>query len=154
MADLRGMASTDQAGQAWKCLAAENFDPQTFPILFTGSSWNRKWPLLSGKEVSTASFTFDLGAIHKIGGFLINLSVMKYCAIQLSSDNNKWTDVGDTRMAATIRDDSWRNWYAFYEAIPGRYVKVSVTLDLENSNWAYAQYGYCALREFKLLLEN
>lgn len=154
VSDLRGKASTDEEGQTWKCIAAENLDPQGFPALFTGSSWNRKWSLISGKEVTTASFTFDLGAMHKIGGFLVNLSVMKYCAIQLSTDNDKWTDVGDTKMATTIRDNSWKNWYAFYESIPGRYVKVSITLDPDNPNWEYAQWGYCALKELKLLLDD
>lgn len=152
--DLIGSSSTDEAGKSWKCIAAEDLDPNSFSSLFTGVSWNRKWPLLNGKEVLTASFTVDLNASHKIGGFDTSCTLAKDINIQLSSDNSKWTDIGNTKDVAQIYDDTWNAWYAFYASIPARYVKITVTLDPDSWAWKYVQYGYCAINSFKLLLDD
>jgi len=152
--DFQGSPSTDATGQSWKCIAAEDLDPKGFAGLYTGNQWGRKWILLNGKEVLTASFTVDLGASHKIGGFSIGCDLAKVIDIQLSSDNNKWTDIGDTKNAAAILDSNWNSWYAFYASMPGRYVKINMALDPDNWAWKYAQYGYCSLSGFRLLLDD
>lgn len=148
--DMIGTPSTDDAGQTWKCIAAEDLDPSTFGNLFTGNQWS----LLNGKEVLTASFTVDLGASHKIGGFSIGCDLAKVIDIQLSSDNSKWTDIGDTKDADPIRDSNWNFWYVLYASMPGRYVKINMALDPDNWAWEYAQYGYCSLSGFRLLLDD
>lgn len=151
--DLIGKPSTDENGQTWKCIAAEDLDPEGFAGLFTGDSWDRSWTFLSGKDVLTASFTVDLGASHKIGGFSVASYLLKSMDIQLSSDNSKWTDVGDTKDAHAIQDSDWNTWYGFYASIPGRYVKI--TLSLDPNSWAW-QYGddYCNVSGFKLLFDD
>lgn len=148
--DIIGTPSTDDAGLTWKCIAAEDLDPSKFSDLFTGGNWS----LLNGKEVLTASFTVDLGASHKIAGFSLDSYLIKVMDIQLSSDNNKWTDIGDTENAAAIRDNNWIAWYAFYASMPGRYVKINMTLDPDFWGWPYAQWGYCSISSFKLLLDD
>lgn len=152
--DMIGTPSTDDAGQTWKCIAAEDLDPSTFANLFTGDQWGRKWNLLNGKEVLNASFTVDMGASHKIGGFSVSCSLVKSMDIQLSSDNNKWTDIGDTKNAAAILDSNWNSWYVFYASMSGRYVKINMTLDPDNWAWPYAQWGYCSVNAFRLLLDD
>lgn len=152
--DIIGTPSTDDLGQAWKCISAEDLDPDKFANLFTGDQWGRSWTLLNGKEVLTASFTVDLGVSHKIGGFNVSSSLVKSMDIQLSPDNNKWTDIGDTSNAAAIVDSNWNSWYVFYASIPGRYVKINIKLDPNNWAWDYAQWGYCSLSAFKLLLDD
>lgn len=152
--DFQGSPSTDAIGQSWKCIAADDLDPEGFAGLFTGSQWDRSWPLLNGKEVLTASFTIDLNDSHKIGGFSVGCELAKVLDIKLSADNKTWTDVGDTKDAAAIRDSNWNSWYAFYASLPGRYVKITMTLDPDNWAWQYAEWGYCALNSFKLLLDD
>ena len=148
--DLIGTSSTDDDARAWTCIAAEDFDPSQFSNLYSGTYWR----VLNGKEVLSASFTLDLGASHKIAGFSIYCYIAKWMDIQISSDNNKWTDIGDTKNAAAIRDNNWTAWYAFYASIPGRYVKISMTLDPDFWGWPYPQWGYCSVQSFKLLLDD
>ena len=152
--DIIGTPSTDNVGQAWKCIAAEDLDPNKFSDLFTGEEWDRKWLFLNGNEVINASFTVDLGASHKIAGFSVNCDLIKTIGIQLSSDNNKWTDVGDANKNDFIRDINWVAWYTFYASMPGRYVKIRMTLDPTNWAWQYPQWGYCSTRSFRLLMDD
>lgn len=151
--DIVGTSSTDVMGNNWKCIAADDLDPSNFSSLFTGSSWNRKWNFLNGKDVLTASFTVDLGTLHKIGGFYLNCSLAKFIDIKLSTDNSQWTNIGDTRGVSSIYDSNWNSWYAFYASLPGRYVKMTLTLDPNSRSWSYGSRE-CYINNFKLLLDD
>lgn len=152
--DLIGSTSKDADGKSWKCISAQNLDPDKFANLFSENQKDRKWDFLNGKEVLTASFTVDLGTSHKIGGFSINCYLAKYMDIQLSSDNNQWTEIGDTKNAESILDLYWDPWYAFYGTLSARYVKITITLDPDSWAWQYADWGYCTISSFKLLLDD
>lgn len=150
VSDLIGTPTTEEQGKTWSCIAAEDLNPEGFSGLYDESSWD----FLSGKEVLKASFTIDLGASHKIGGFSISSYLIKYSDIQISSDNAKWTDVGDTQNAQAIRDDNWNEWYGFYASMAARYVKMTLTLNSSSWAWNYPQWGYCSISSFQLRFDD
>lgn len=152
--DLIGSPTTNAEGQNWKCIDAQDLAQDGFSNLYTDDESSKSWPFLNGKDVLTASFTIDLGTSHKIGGLSLSCELAKAIDIQLSLDNSKWSDIGSTKDADPILDKYWNSWYGFYASVPGRYVKIVLTLNPDSWAWKYVQYGYCTIYSFNLLFDD
>ena len=119
---------------AWKCLAADNFDPSNM----TTSKWVPK------AKKGTCEFTIDFGAVHNVTGFM-----KPYCYIgcngikvSLSEDGNSWSATGSISGKNTAKDANGKDCYVFYRAIKARYAKVTIYLDEGSYIWNYLPYDW------------
>ena len=126
------------------CIAADNLDPDAFS--------DSGWSFL--QKQGTASFTLDLGETKNITGF----SVYSYALISnydmyISSDGTNWTLLGNSaeHTAVNVRV-GWYNipTYVLYGAMPARYIKCDLNLNLNSYYWNYIQWGYCTIDQLTL----
>lgn len=136
--DIKGVPTTKAEGKSWKCIAADNLNPNEYENMFGG--WRSMWKILKGKEQLTASFTIDFGSTHNISAFNIECYVMKSVKMEISSDDNQWSEIANTvgGYVHSVYDDNWDSWYVMYAAVPARYVRFTLTLDPDT--WAWNSY--------------
>ena len=152
--ELLGQAcNLSDVSSVWTCLSATGcgLDKSGFSSLFESYSWYRRWKF-SSKEPK-AEFVVDLGDIHKISAFNFSCGVMKGATVSISTDNSSWTTLGNTaeHKPFSVRD-GWDtiSWYVLYASMSARYVKVSIDLDMNHSDWEWMQYGYASIDGFNL----
>jgi len=127
----------------WKCISADGLDASAFK--------SENWSFTKKQE--QASFVVDLGATHKVSGYIVSSSVMTDGNIEVSEDNNTWTALGSLTGHKGINQQiNWNTytWYVLYGAIPARYVKVTMNLDTGYWGWDYLNWGYCSIDKFDL----
>ncbi len=119
---------------AWKCLAADNFDPSQM----TTSKWVPK------AKKGTNEFTVDFGAVHNVTGFMKPYSYIGCNGIKvsLSEDGNTWTATGGISGKKTAKDANGKDCYVLYRAIKARYAKLTIYLDESSYMWNYLSYDW------------
>ncbi len=120
------------------CLEADGLNKDAF----TFSGWNFT------KKQATASFLLDLGESKNVVGFAIDSDLITSATVELSADKSNWTEVGKTseHSGPTI-GSGWQTYtgYVFYGAVPSRYVRMTMNLNLASWSWNYMQWGYCKI---------
>ena len=141
----------EKAGSEWKLVSSDNFDESTFNNLFEGSYFALK------EKKETASCVIDMGKNYNISGFTVSSIVMKSATVEVSTDQQKWTSLGSTAGHKPVSiSEGWdyTNWYVLYAGIAARYVRITLTLDLDSYYWSYLNYGwgkrYVSLRGFNI----
>jgi hypothetical protein len=138
-----GLLGTKADGSNWKCLSADGLDANDFAT--------ENWSFT--KKQATSSFVVDLGATHKVSGYLVGSNLINNGEIAVSEDNSTWTTLGSLRGHKGIDEEidwSTYTWYVLYGAVPARYVKVTMNLNTSYWGWNYMQWGYCTIDKFGL----
>jgi hypothetical protein len=138
-----GLLGTKADGSNWKCLSADGLDANAFAT--------ENWSFT--KKQATSSFVVDLGATHKVSGYLVGSDLINNGEIAVSEDNSTWTTLGSLRGHKGIDEEigwSTYTWYVLYGAVPARYVKVTMDLNTGYWGWNYIQWGYCTIDKFGL----
>lgn len=134
--EILGTVQTDH--DSWTCLSADVFDPDDLQDAFS-TGWYGGWDFTQTR-VSSGTFVVDLGAAHKISGFMYDSYVVNGMKLETSTDNSSWKEIANTEgHSANVRDSNWNNWYVFYGGVEARYVRV--TLACEANSWAWNWYG-------------
>lgn len=136
--DATEIVGNEISADDFTCTAADNLDADAFST--------DGWSFTEKKE--TAGFTLDLGAEHNLTGFLISGDAIKDYTVEVSTDGNTWTSLGNT--AGHSGPSVSAGWYSYtaymlYGAMKARYVKVSITPNLDYWGWQYIQWGYCSI---------
>lgn len=136
--ELLGTVQDDAS--AWTCIAAENFDKDSFTA---NTAWKPSAP-----NISSGSFTIDLGATHKVSSLRDLHSgdnpVSSY-KVSLSEDGKKWTDIGDVNSCGKYNvEEGWYQipWIVLYGGVPARYVKYEIEFDPNFWGWGYFDSGW------------
>lgn len=138
----------------WTCISATGCGLETdgFSGLFSSSTWDREWSFT--QKESKAEFVVDLGDTHKVSAFNFACGAMKAANVSISTDNSNWTTLGNTvdHKAVGVREGwSTSYWYVLYAGMPARYVKVSIDVDENSSDWNWIAYGwYPSISSFNL----
>jgi hypothetical protein len=151
---LLGTAQSNEVASSWSCIAADNLDKDAYSSMF--GEYSSSWCFLK-KNSSAASFTVDLGAIHKVSGFRVFSQLMTNAEVEISTDGKTWTSLGEVNDHNPLEIQSdWNSlfWYVLYSGVPARYVKVNVILDPNHYNWDYFDYGYTTMDGFGLCFDD
>ncbi|MBP7857150.1 MAG: DUF1735 domain-containing protein [Prevotella sp.] len=136
--NAKEIVGSELPSDAFTCTVADGLDAAAFST--DGWSFNEK------KE--TAGFSLDLGAEHRISGFLIASNVISNYTIEVSADGITWTSLGnsDGHSGPSV-SVGWSRYtaYMLYGAMNTRYVKVTIIPDLTYWGWRYIQWGYCSI---------
>lgn len=130
--DLTGTPVSDETMSTWKCIAAENLDPAGFSGLFTGNLWDRSWGFTNTSK-GACSFTIDMLATQKVAAVMVKDYGLSSVGIAISTDGHTFVDLGSGK--PNVRDDHWNDWLVFYGAMPCRYIKFTVNLDISSQWW-------------------
>lgn len=132
------IAGTKAKINTMTCIAATNLDPDGLSGL-AGGGWRARWNF-TGDDAS-ASFVLDLGGTHQLAGFYISSYVMKNAKVSISTDNQTWTEVSETKGHSPF-NDYWtnNNEFVLYAPLQARYFKAE--LELDNTSWAWRYYKY------------
>lgn len=136
----KGLLGQEADGSGWTCISADGLNADAF----TTSDW------YFTKKQATSSFVVDLGAVHKISGYMIGSDVVTNGEIAVSEDNNSWITLGSLKGHSGINQTvgwSTYTWYVLYGAVPSRYVKV--TMDLDTGYWGW-NWNYSYISKFGL----
>lgn len=150
--EFKGTAATDHS--AWTVKDCENLNPENYEGLFD-TGWNGGWAF-NGKA-SSAKFTLDLGAKHKLAGFYVESYVMKNCKVEISTDGSNWVSLGDTKDHSPFQKYDASSWeyiseYVLYGAVDCRYIRY--TFDLDTGSWAWNYGSYAKVSGFKVFLND
>jgi hypothetical protein len=151
---LLGTAQSNDVAKDWTCIAAENLDKDGYSSMF--GDYYSSWSFLT-KKSSTASFTVDLGATHKVSGFRVSSQLMTNAEVKVSMDGITWTSLGEMSGHKAVKQrEGWNSlyWYVLYAGVSARYVKVDVTLDPNSESWDYFDYGYTTMDGFGLCFDD
>ena len=151
---LLGTAQSNDVAKDWTCIAAENLDKDGYSSMF--GEYYSSWSFLT-KNSSAASFTVDLGATHKVSGFRVASQLMTNAEVKVSTDGSTWTSLGEMSGHKAVKQrEGWNSlyWYVLYAGVSARYVKVDITLDPNNENWDYFDYGYTTMDGFGLCFDD
>ena len=124
--DAKEIVGSEIPADAFTCTAADGLDVNAFST--------DGWSFTEKKE--TAGFTLDSG------------DAIKDYTVEVSTDGNTWTSLGNT--AGHSGPSVSAGWYSYtaymlYGAMKARYVKVSITPNLDYWGWQYIQWGYCSI---------
>ncbi|MCH4147693.1 MAG: DUF1735 domain-containing protein [Prevotella sp.] len=151
---LLGTEQSNDVAKTWTCIAATNLDKDQYSSMLDGDY--SSWSFLT-KNSSAASFTVDLGATHKVSGFMVSCAMMTNAEVLISTDGNAWTSLGFVNDHKPLETQSgWYSidWYVLYAGVPTRYVKVNVTLDPNHWYWEYFDWGYATMDGFGLCFDD
>lgn len=128
------LGSTVSDISAWKCTAADNFDPDKM----TTSKWVPK------AKKGTNEFTVDFGAVHNVTGFMKPYSYIgcNGVKVSLSEDGKTWTATGNVSGKKTAKDKNNKDCYVLLATIKARYAKVTIYLDEGSYMWNYLPYDW------------
>ena len=138
-----GLLGKEADPSGWKCISADGLDANAFET----ENW------LFTQKQQQASFVVDLGATHKVSGYLVASDVMTDGNIEVSEDNNTWTTLGSlTGHTGVNQQIGWYSytWYVLYGGISARYVKVTMDLNTGYWGWDYLSWGECFISKFGL----
>lgn len=124
------------------CIAATNLDPDGLSGL-VGGGWRARWSFTS--DDASASFVIDMGGMHNLVGFYIGSYVMKNAKVSISTDNQIWTEVSDTKGHKALQEYDYTTWqskneYVLYAPLLARYFKAELELDNTSRYWNYYKY--------------
>lgn len=124
------------------CIAATNLNPDEFSGLFAGG-WRARWTFTG--DDPNASFVLDLGSTHNLAGFHVQSEVLKNAKVSISTDNQTWTEIGETAGHTALRIYDQSTWsynreFVLYAPLQARYFKAE--LELDNSSWYWSWYKY------------
>lgn len=134
---------------SFTCLSADGLDKDSYGF----QGW-QGWAFTKKQE--KASFVVDFGETKKVTGFNVESELIKNANVSLSSDNNTWTELGNTsdHTAVGVRQGWQTNYvYVLYGAVPARYMKVEMDLDQDSWYWDYMEWGYCTLSGLSVYAE-
>jgi hypothetical protein len=133
-----------------KCVAATNLDASRFQQLVNGRTW--QFQTRSDK----ASFTVDLGETRNVTGLLMSVDLGDNYDMFISADGNNWISLGNcTEHSGPRVSVGWYGYtaYVLFGAVPTRFVKFDMTLDVNSFYWNYQSWGYCGVEMLNIYAE-
>ena len=130
------------------CIAATDLNPDEFSGLAVGG-WYARWNFISDVD-KEASFIIDFGETHKVAGFYINSYVMSNAYVEISMDNSRWFELGNTSEHKELTEYDYATYeykseFVLYAPVQARYMKATLKLDdSQYGGYYWKMYRYIA----------
>ncbi len=139
--DATELVGTKGDGKTWKAIdCTPNLNPSNFSNLFSGS-WSAYWSI-DNKDLDYATFTVDLGEEKNLCGFYLGSYVMKNFEVEVSKDNENWTELGGSEGHNCVNIWDYETYdqyseYVLYGSVGCRYVKFTAHFNTSGYYWNY-----------------
>lgn len=128
------------------CIAATDLNPEELSGLAIGGYY-AQWKFISDVDTD-ASFTIDFGETHKVAGFYIDSYVISNAYVEISMDNSKWVELGNTSEHDELAEYDYTTYeykqeFVLYAPVQARYMRATLKLDDSQYGGYYWQRYRC-----------